>query len=144
MVLGSHLPNGLFGIFPSKFIHMRRFAYLVTAVVFIGACGGSGVSSPPATFPEGATVVRAISGLRLDAKQYTAQAGEVTIGYANDDSMRHTLIISKDSTKVPNFKLVVNNKNDTDSATVTLTAGTYTVVCDIPGHSNMKATIVVQ
>lgn len=88
--------------------------------------------------------MRALSGLRLDAQQYTAQAGDVVVGYANDDSMLHTLIISKDSTKVPNFKLMVKIKDDTDSATVTLTAGTYTVLCDVPGHSNMKATLVVQ
>jgi len=58
--------------------------------------------------------------------------------------MRHTLIISKDDIKVPNFKLVVAQKGSTDSATVNLEKGVYTLLCDIPGHSNMKATLTVE
>lgn len=35
-------------------------------------------------------------------------------------------------------------KGDVDSGPVTLDAGTYTLICDVPGHNNMKATLVVE
>ena len=34
-------------------------------------------------------------------------------------------------------------KGSKGSETLTLTAGTYTLLCKIPGHSNMKATLTV-
>jgi uncharacterized cupredoxin-like copper-binding protein len=46
--------------------------------------------------------------------------------------------------KVPNYKLVVARKGSIDSGTVTLDAGTYQVICDVPGHNNMRATLTVE
>jgi plastocyanin len=90
-------------------------------------------------------VVKAISGLRFDAAEYgPVKAGDVLIGYSNEDSIRHTLILAKDNTKVANYKLVVAKKGSVDSGTVTLDAGTYTVICDVPGHANMRATLTVE
>jgi uncharacterized cupredoxin-like copper-binding protein len=34
-------------------------------------------------------------------------------------------------------------KGRSDSGTLTLQAGTYTIICTIPGHSAMKATLTV-
>jgi plastocyanin len=90
-------------------------------------------------------VVKAISGLRFDAAEYgPVKAGEVLIGYSNEDSIRHTLILAKDNMKVANYKLVVARKGSIDSGTVTLDAGTYQVICDVPGHGNMRATLTVE
>jgi plastocyanin len=90
-------------------------------------------------------VVKAVSGLRFDAAEYgPVKAGEVLIGYSNEDSIRHTLILAKDNTKVANYKLVVARKGSIDSGTVTLDAGTYQVICDVPGHGNMRATLTVE
>jgi plastocyanin len=90
-------------------------------------------------------VVKAVPSLRFDAAEYgPVKAGEVLIGYSNEDSVRHTLILAKDNTKVANFKLVTNGKGDVDSGTVTLDAGTYSIICDVPGHSGMKATLTVE
>ena len=66
------------------------------------------------------------------------------LGYSNEDSIRHTLIIAKGDTKVPNFKLEVDQRGSVDSGDITLDAGTYTIICDVPGHSNMKATLTVE
>jgi len=116
-------------------------AGLVTAVA---ACGG-GSSAPAETVPAGALVVKAVPTLRFDVEKYgPVPAGDITFGYVNEDSIRHTLIIAEDDQKVPNFKLVVNKKSDVDSGPVTLEAGTYTLICDVPGHNNMKATLVVE
>jgi plastocyanin len=90
-------------------------------------------------------VVKAVSGLRFDKESYgPVKAGEVLIGYSNEDSIRHTLILAKDNMKVPNYKLVIAKKGDVDSGSVTLEAGSYQVICDVPGHANMRATLTVE
>jgi plastocyanin len=58
--------------------------------------------------------------------------------------VRHTLVVVKDDVKVPNFRLVIEKQGSVDAGPVTLEAGTYTLFCDVPGHSNMKATLVVE
>ena len=124
---------------------MKRLLSFSASVALLAACGGGGSSAPTETLPAGATVISAVSGLRFDAESYgPITAGPIVFGYKNEDSIRHTLIIAKDDTKVPNFKLVVAKKGDVDSGPVTLDAGTYTIICDVPGHSNMKATLTVE
>jgi len=123
---------------------MKRLLSFSASVALLAACSG-GTSAPAETLPAGATVVTAASGLRFDAKTYgPVTAGSVVLGYSNEDSVRHTLIIAKGDTKVPNFKLVVGQNGSVDSGIVTLDAGTYTLLCDVPGHSNMKATLTVK
>lgn len=122
-----------------------RRVFVVAALPFaVAACSG-GSSEPAETVPPGALVVGAVSGLKFDLETYgPVKAGEVTFGYVNEDSVRHSLIVAKDDTKVPNFRLVVEQKGDVDSGTVSLDAGTYTLICDVPGHANMKASLVVE
>lgn len=89
--------------------------------------------------------MKAVSGLRFDASKYgPVAAGDITFSYVNEDSMRHTLIVSKDSKKVGVFKLAVLRNGDIDTGTINLTAGEYTLICDVPGHGNMKATLTVE
>lgn len=123
---------------------MKRALPLLASLGLLASCGG-GTTAPTETLPAGAMVVKAVSGLRFDAAEYgPVKAGEVLIGYSNEDSIRHTLIIAKDDMKVPNFKLVIAKKGSVDSGTVNLDAGTYTIICDVPGHGNMKATLTVE
>lgn len=120
-------------------------AVAVTPVAFLAACS-SGTSAPAETLPAKVDVqVNAVASLKFDKSDYgTVKAGNVVFGYSNQDSVRHTLIIARDNTKVPNFKLVIPEKGANDSGTVSLEAGTYTLLCDVPGHSNMKATLTVE
>jgi uncharacterized cupredoxin-like copper-binding protein len=37
----------------------------------------------------------------------------------------------------------IPSRNDAVTDTVTLSAGTYTLICTIPGHANMKSTLTV-
>lgn len=124
---------------------MKRALPLVASVALLAACG-SGSSGPAETLPANAdVVVNAVPTLRFDAAEYgPVKAGTVTIGYENKDSVRHTLIIAKDGVKVGTFKLAVGAKGSVDSGTANLDAGTYTLLCDVPGHSNMKATLTVE
>ena len=123
---------------------MKRLISFSASVALLAACGG-GTTAPAETVPAGAFVVTAVSGLRFDAESYgPVTAGPIVFGYKNEDSIRHTLILAKGDLKVPNFKLVVDESGSVDSGAVTLDAGTYTIICDVPGHSNMKATLTVK
>ena len=124
---------------------MKRLLSFSASLALLAACGGGGTSAPAETLPADAFVVTAVSGLRFDAESYgPVTAGSIMFGYKNDDSIRHTLILAKDDIKVPNFKLVVAKKGDIDSGSVTLDAGTYTLICDVPGHGNMRASLTVE
>ncbi|MSO15960.1 MAG: hypothetical protein EXQ61_06560 [Ilumatobacteraceae bacterium] len=124
---------------------MKRLISFSASVALLAACGGGGTSAPVETVPAGAFVVTAVSGLRFDAESYgPVTAGPIVFGYKNEDSIRHTLILAKGDTKVPNFKLEVDQSGSVDSGPVTLEAGTYTLICDVPGHNNMKATLTVE
>ena len=124
---------------------MKRLLSFSASVALLAACGGGGTSAPAETVPADAFVVTAVSGLRFDAESYgPVTAGSIVFAYKNEDSIRHTLILAKGDTKVPNFKLVVAESGSVDSGPVTLDAGTYTIICDVPGHSNMKATLTVE
>ena len=124
---------------------MKRLLSFSASMALLAACGGGGTSAPAETLPADAFVVTTVSGLRFDAESYgPVTAGSIVFGYKNDDSIRHTLILAKDDIKVPNFKLVVAQKGDVDSGPVTLDAGTYTIICDVPGHGNMRASLTVE
>ena len=129
------------------FGHMKRLRTTPLVAVLglaLAACGGT--SAPAETLPANVDVqVKAVPSLKFDASTYgPVKAGEVVFGYSNEDSVRHTLIIAKEGTKVAGFKLVIPQKGANDSGSVTLEAGTYTLLCDVPGHSNMKATLTVE
>ena len=128
---------------PQKFFRRCAPALALVATITLGACGGGG-SAPADTLPAGVGLtVTAVPSIRWDASEYQATAGEVVVGLVNTDSVRHTLIIAKDGTKISDFKVVAGKKGAVDSGTVTLEAGEYTLLCDVPGHQNMKATLTV-
>jgi len=128
---------------PHKLFRSRLAIVALVATTALAACG-SGDSAPADTLPTGVGLtVTAIPSIRWDAADYTAVAGDVLVGLVNEDSVRHTLIIAKDGTKIPDFKLEVGKKGSVDSGTITLAAGDYTLLCDVPGHQNMKANLKV-
>lgn len=130
-----------------KFFRSRSVLAIssVALGVLVASCGGGGSSSPAVTFAPGTLIINAVPSLRFESTQYgPVAAGNIAFGYANQDTVRHTLIIAKDGVKVPNFKLVIGKKGSTDTASVSLEAGSYQLICDVPGHSNMKAALVVE
>ena len=107
--------------------------------------GCSSTNATPETLPAPLDLeVRAISGLRFDKSLYEATAGDIEIAYINDDTIRHTLIVLQDDTKVGNLELAVNKRGDLDIGTINLPAGNYVVFCTVPGHQNMKADLTVK
>ena len=115
----------------------------VAVAIALSACSSS--TATPATLP--ATVdlgVRAVAGLKFDKSAYDATAGDIEIGYVNDDTIRHTLVVVEGDTKVGTLELQVNKRGDVDTGTINLPAGNYSVFCTVPGHQNMKADLTVK
>jgi plastocyanin len=123
----------------------RAFASALLVGTFaLAACGGgsSSDSGSDTTVPADLTVT-AVDGLRWDATEYTATAGDVTIAVVNDSTLPHNLhIVAPDGTQLPEI-FDIPSKGTEASDTVALTAGTYTLICTIAGHASMKATLTV-
>lgn len=125
---------------------MRRTLISIAGAVALAstltACGDSGSGDDDAAgacSPIDSSVdVEASDDLKFDADAYEAGAGCIEVTYTNEGSVAHTLLV-KDQ---PGFKLSIG---DTDTGTVTLEAGTYTIYCDIPGHeaAGMHAELTV-
>lgn len=125
------------------FRHTSRIAFAALIVSALSACGG-GTSAPAQTIPDDAgLVVKNVKSIRFDASEYSALAGDITVAFVNEDSVRHSMLVAQDGVKVPNFKLVVAEEGAVDIGVINLAAGSYTVICDVPGHQNMKATLTV-
>ena len=95
-------------------------------------------------FPTDADLtVTGVEGLMWDATSYTATAGEITISVVNDSSQPHNLhIVDASGVQLPEV-WDIPTRGTIDTRTVTLAAGTYTLICTIPGHVNMKAELTV-
>ena len=118
------------------------FAALI-AVFALSACGG-GSSAPTETIPSDAgLIVKNVKSIRFDASEYSAAAGDIKVAFVNEDTVRHTLLVIKDGVKIPDFKLVVPQEGAIDVGVINLAAGSYTLICDVPGHQNMKANLTV-
>jgi plastocyanin len=127
-----------------------RFLRPVTATLFaaslvaLSSCGGSSSSTPDYTIPADAgLVVKAIPSIRWDANAYTATAGDIKVFLANDDSVKHVLVVLQDDKVVGDLELIVNKRGDFDEGTINLKAGEYRIYCSIPGHGGMKSTLTV-
>ena len=120
-------------------------AMTVGALVLAG-CGGDDGESGGGGGDDGTpadVVVHGTDALKFDKDSYTAQAGSISIELINDGSQPHTLLFDEDD--VDFKKLGVSGKGDSDTGSVELTPGTYTIYCDITGHrsAGMEATLVV-
>jgi uncharacterized cupredoxin-like copper-binding protein len=116
----------------------------VAGLLVLAACGGGGGGSGSSdSIPAGALVVEA-HDIKFDKKDYTATAGEVPIAYVSKGQVVHDLIIFDADNKVIEPELRVS-PGQTDVGTFDLPAGTYSMVCDIPGHreAGMTATLTV-
>ena len=119
---------------------------IAAAALALAACGGGSSSDSGSTAPlpaDADVVVKAVDPLAWDKKEYTATAGDVVIAVENDSSQPHNLrIVDSSDTQLPGA-LDIPSRGDVASETTTLVAGRYTLICTIPGHTNMKATLTV-
>ena len=111
--------------------HLRAAAAGTLVVLLFTACGSSSkTASSSSSGPAADVTVEAKDTLKFDKGEFTAKAGTVSFSYINDGSLVHTLLIEgKDG-----FKLQVDKSGDVKSGSTDLTAGSYTLYCDIVGH----------
>ncbi|MDA0370917.1 MAG: hypothetical protein O3C62_03930 [Actinomycetota bacterium] len=122
---------------------MTPRALLALPLLALAACGGGG-ETVETVVPDGTDlVVKAVPTIRWDASSYTAPAGEIDLFLANDDNVKHVLVVLQDDKVVGDLELEVNKKGDTDSGSISLEAGQYYIYCTVPGHGSMKSTLTV-
>lgn len=123
----------------------------VTGLFALGACGSSGgdggsdsTETPSSTSGSSAGLtITAKDGIRYDAAEYTATAGDVDVVFDNESPLLHDVYFKDaDGVELPTF--LEANGQKSDEKTVKLEAGTYEIYCKVPGHGNMKATVTVK
>jgi len=126
---------------------IRRAAPLAACIAIVGllglsACGGDSESSTTAP-ADADVVVRAVEGIAWDAEEYSAEAGDVTLYGVNASSIAHNLYVLADDDSVVGDYIDLPKRNSDGTRVFPLEAGTYKIVCKIPGHANMTAALVV-
>lgn len=118
---------------------------LLVALVTISACGGGGGQQGGGPTPTPAAGGTSISITETEFKftpaSMTAKAGPVTFELKNVGSVEHNFVI--EGTEV-NREAIQAGTSET--ITVTLQPGEYTILCTVPGHkeAGMVAKIRVQ
>ena len=116
---------------------------LLAPLAVLAACGG-GSSAPETTIPADAgLVVKAVPTIRWDKTEYSATAGEISVFLANDDNVKHVLVIREGDKVVGDLELAVIKTGDTATGSIELEAGIYSVYCIVPGHGGMNSTLTV-
>ncbi len=107
------------------------------------ACGSSSSSAANGSKVKCATptsdlTVEAFDRLKFDADKFDASAGCIKVQYTNVGVIAHTLLVEGEK----GFKLSVGKS---DSGNIELSAGTYRIYCDLPGHeaAGMHAVLTV-
>ena len=127
-----------------SFLRPLATSVFAASLISLSACGGSSSSTPAYTVPADAgLVVKAVPTIRWDATEYTATAGDIKVFLANDDSVKHILVIRQGDKVVGDLELTVTKRGTVDEGTINLEAGEYSVYCIIPGHGNMNSTLTV-
>lgn len=122
---------------------MNPRALLALPFLALAACGGGG-GTVDTVVPDGTDlVVKAVPTIRWDASSYSAPAGEIDVFLANDDNVKHVLVVLQDDKVVGDLELVVSKRGDTASGSITLDPGQYYIYCTVPGHGSMKSTLTV-
>jgi plastocyanin len=119
-----------------------RLAAGLGVAFLLAGCGGT-----PATtaneVPASPDLTIYAKDIKFDMPTYTAKAGVVNIAYLSQGNQSHNLLITDSAGNKVGTKLTVG-PGDKTGETVTLTAGIYKMVCDVPGHKqSMNAILTV-
>lgn len=100
----------------------------------------SGAGSPA----DAGLVVESGPGIKWDSEAYTTAAGPQTVALVNRDSQLHSLVFVDADNKTLPGELEVGANGDEDAGEFDFAAGTYKLVCTVPGHESMRATLTVE
>ena len=108
----------------------------------LSACGGGESGSALPADPD--LSVQALD-IKFDKPAYTAPAGDVEVAYVSKGQQVHSMVLLEaNGDRIPDFRLQVSPGKSVGGS-VDLAAGTYTMICDIPGHeaAGMVSELVV-
>lgn len=116
-------------------------AGLLLAALFLAACGGGGQQGGG---EEGGGAAGAVDvtehewAIEMPAE---LQAGQVTFTIKNTGAVEHNFVIKETGQRVDGI-----DPGAEKTLAANLSAGTYTIVCDIPGHeeAGMTTTVTVK
>ena len=116
-----------------------------------GEAGESGGSAECGAGPEatakgpGGTVQLAANPTQIAYEQssLTSKPGKVTIDFTNPSALQHDVAIEQNGEEIASTALIAESK---DSVTAELAPGTYTFLCNVPGHAEagMEGTLTVK
>jgi uncharacterized cupredoxin-like copper-binding protein len=117
---------------------------IVLVAVLAAACGrgappgGGPPPPPPGGGPTAISVAEKEWSITLATP--TVKAGRITFTITNSGAIEHNFVIVQ--TK---FEVDATQPGKSKSGTTTLKPGTYTIICNIPGHeeAGMKTTLTV-
>ncbi|HLF25413.1 MAG TPA: cupredoxin domain-containing protein [Anaerolineae bacterium] len=118
----------------------RRYFILalmvLAAALVLSACGGGGGAAQ--------TVALEATDFAFSPNTATVTAGSVTFNISNKGALEHNFaILDAAGAEVSRINSIA--VGGTQSVTANLAAGTYTFVCDVPGHheQGMEGTLTV-
>jgi plastocyanin len=114
----------------------RKLAALTgaTLALLVTACGGGESASASGTVPSDPDLTVVALDVEFDQESYSAEAGEIAIAFDSNGQQVHSMVFEDASgTRVPDFRLQVA-PGKAVGGVVDLAAGSYTMICDIPGH----------
>src|SRR3954469_16838332 len=109
---------------------LRAAAALVVVAPPPSACGSGGSTSGDAANAD-VTVIG--QNIKYDKPEYVTTAGTKKIALVNKDGVEHTVTLVEEGNK----EIVSANGGQTKVGTIDLKAGSYTIICTVPGHASM-------
>jgi plastocyanin len=108
----------------------------------LATAGQPKTSAKPAVAKAGKLTIPAIDGTAFEFTKATAPAGSITFDMPNQSALDHNIAL----TGVPGAAGKVIGQGQTSTFTVNLKPGTYTYICQVPGHeaAGMKGTLTVK
>ena len=119
---------------------MKRAALVLSAVAILAACGGGSGASQPA-----GSIKVTMNEYKFDPGTITAPHGKVVFFLVNTGTVSHDLVIHDSSGKTISSSELVSAGDSHVFTVNSIDAGSYTFVCDQPGHeaSGMKGTVSI-
>ena len=108
----------------------------------LATAGQPKTSAKPAVAKGGKLTIPAVGGTSFEFTKATAPAGSITFDMPNKSPLQHNIALKGVSGAAG--KIV--GQGQTSTFTTTLKAGTYTYICEVPGHeaAGMKGTLTVK